>query len=405
MAELGESGDPRDLIPGDANEIRKSTVHLTVYGDTLIGIGQGFQKLDSDGWKGPAGDAFRSRAEPEPGRWITAGDAFHAAAAALNAYSHTLDWAQGQAWDAIVLWNKANDASRTARQQHDAQTRTAQQQAEASGQPAPPEQPFADPGEAQREQARGMLANARANLDYAGNKAAATLDRAQQDAPEERTFLESVVDNVGDAVGDIADNVVHAAGDIVEDVGGAAGAVVHDVGDMLGSKDIHDAGATVTSATHDAGSAVRNAGDVAGQWVHQRGVDARAFLSGIDPGPNGPHYVIVDQGKYPEAANHVREAQMGTSWRGDQPFNRMQPAEVTIDRDGADARRAESMKQVPQTRPGYDRDEYPPAVFQEGGTGSSVKYIDPFDNQGSGSTIRHQISGLNDGEKVTVVAD
>ncbi|SFO84012.1 carboxylesterase family protein [Amycolatopsis rubida] len=135
-------------------------------------------------------------------------------------------------------------------------------------------------------------------------------------------------------------------------------------------------------------------------WIHGGG-----FLMGsnADPGPNGPHYVIVGQGKYPEAANHVREARMGTSWRGDQPFNRMRPAEVTVDRDGADERRAEAMKQVPQTRPGYDRDECPPAVFQEGGTGSSVKYIDPFDNQGS--SIRHQISGLDDGEKVAVVAD
>ncbi|OAP20441.1 Sporulation-specific extracellular nuclease precursor [Amycolatopsis sp. M39] len=44
-------------------------------------------------------------------------------------------------------------------------------------------------------------------------------------------------------------------------------------------------------------------------------------------------------------------------------------------------------------------------MFQEGGTGSSVKYIDSFDNQGSGSTIGHQLAGLDDGEKVTVLAD
>lgn len=35
------------------------------------------------------------------------------------------------------------------------------------------------------------------------------------------------------------------------------------------------------------------------------------------------HYVIVDSQAYPEAAQHVREAQDGTSWRGDQPVNRV----------------------------------------------------------------------------------
>ena len=52
------------------------------------------------------------------------------------------------------------------------------------------------------------------------------------------------------------------------------------------------------------------------QW----GGDARVFLSGVDPGPRGPQYVIIDQGKYPEAADHAREMQMGTSWRGDESF-------------------------------------------------------------------------------------
>jgi hypothetical protein len=137
----------------------------------------------------------------------------------------------------------------------------------------------------------------------------------------------------------------------------------------------------------------------------QRGVDGRAFLSGVDPGRRGPHYLLIDQGKYPEATDHVRKAQMGTSWRGDESFPRTQPAEVTIDRDGAAGCRAESMKQVPQTKPGYDRDEYPPAMFNEGGTGSSVKYIDPHDNQGAGSSTGRQVAGLDDGAHVTILTD
>ncbi|MEV6900367.1 NucA/NucB deoxyribonuclease domain-containing protein [Amycolatopsis sp. NPDC051372] len=63
------------------------------------------------------------------------------------------------------------------------------------------------------------------------------------------------------------------------------------------------------------------------------------------------------------------------------------------------------MKQVPKTRSGYDRDEYPPAVFQEGGDGSSVKYIDPGHNRGAGRSIANQISGLDNGQRVTILAD
>src|SRR4051794_36829966 len=97
MAELGETDDPKALVPGEAKEIRASTVHLTVYGDTMIRIGEGFKKLDTGGWSGPAADAYHERTHAEPARWLTAGDAFHAAAAAINGYASTLDWAQGQA--------------------------------------------------------------------------------------------------------------------------------------------------------------------------------------------------------------------------------------------------------------------------------------------------------------------
>lgn len=383
-------------------------MHLTVYGDTMIRSGEGLQRLDSGGWEGSAGDAFRARAEAEPGRWITAGNAFHTAAEAINRYAETLDWAQDPAWQAIGIWNQAEHATRTAQGQHEQQTRTAQQQAQADGQAPPPETPFIDLGEPERARARAMLDTARANLESAGYQAVAQVDRAQQDAPEERTFLDNyfrdVGNNVGeqlgemtenlvDGVGDITDNVLDISGQFVEDVDRTAGEIVGQTGDGLGLQGMGDAGATVTSATHDAREAVKHAGDVSQQWVHQRGVDARAFHSDVAQGRRGPQYVIIDQGKCREAADHAREAQMGTSWRGDESFPRTQPSEATIDRDGAEDRRDESMKQVPQTRSGYDRDDYPPAVFQEGGDGSSVKYIDPGHNRGAGRSIANQISG------------
>ncbi|MEV0074384.1 MULTISPECIES: hypothetical protein [unclassified Amycolatopsis] len=44
------------LAPGDASQIRGSTVHLTVYGDTMIRTGEGVQRLDIGDWEGSACD-------------------------------------------------------------------------------------------------------------------------------------------------------------------------------------------------------------------------------------------------------------------------------------------------------------------------------------------------------------
>ena len=46
----------------------------------------------------------------------------------------------------------------------------------------------------------------------------------------------------------------------------------------------------------------------------------------------------------------------------------------TIDRDMASAQRAKSLDGVP-TKKGFDRDEFPMAMFKEGGTGASIRYI------------------------------
>ena len=70
-----------------------------------------------------------------------------------------------------------------------------------------------------------------------------------------------------------------------------------------------------------------------------------------------------------------------------------------IDRDGAAERRKDSLKDVP-SKSGYDRDEWPMAMCEEGGTGASVEYISPSDNRGAGSWVGNQVSDYPDGTKV-----
>ena len=65
-------------------------------------------------------------------------------------------------------------------------------------------------------------------------------------------------------------------------------------------------------------------------------------------------------------------------------------------------RRYEALKGVP-TIESLDRDEYVPAVFEQGGAGSHIEHIPPRDNRGSGSFLGHKLDGLNDGDWVELV--
>lgn len=100
--------------------------------------------------------------------------------------------------------------------------------------------------------------------------------------------------------------------------------------------------------------------------------------------------VSISRAKYPETASHIEDS-----------IKQRKPSVLTIDRKGAEQRRKEALKATP-TKTGFDRDEYPPAMFKEGGDGASVRYISPKDNRGAGSCIGHQCKQYTDGDKVKI---
>ncbi len=111
-----------------------------------------------------------------------------------------------------------------------------------------------------------------------------------------------------------------------------------------------------------------------------------------EKGATDEHVEIgVSKSKHPESHQHLEDAiANGTNTSG------------TIDRKGASQRRRENLKGTKPEK-GKDRDEVPPAVIDNGGTGTSVKPIDPSDNRGAGGSIGQQIKNLPDGTKVRVV--
>ena len=113
---------------------------------------------------------------------------------------------------------------------------------------------------------------------------------------------------------------------------------------------------------------------------------------GITGEGHGPEYyvVIVDSRKHPQTAEHIKMAQtMGF------------PEFVTLGRTDAAERRKASLADV-KASPIYDRDEWPMAVFEEGGQGANVVYIEGRDNRGAGSSIGWQMRGFPDGSRVRV---
>lgn len=115
-------------------------------------------------------------------------------------------------------------------------------------------------------------------------------------------------------------------------------------------------------------------------------------LTGFSSGGHEPEYyvVIVDSRKYPQTAEHIRMAQtMGF------------PEFVTLGRADAAERRKASLADVKASQI-YDRDEWPMAVFEEGGQGANIVYIEGRDNRGAGSSIGWQMRGFPDGSRVRV---
>ena len=77
------------------------------------------------------------------------------------------------------------------------------------------------------------------------------------------------------------------------------------------------------------------------------------------------------------------------------------PSVLTVDKAGASANRRAATGALDKV-PGMQLDEYPPAMFREGGAGASVRAINPHDNMSAGACIGNACRGLNAGDKVRI---
>ncbi|MEU4656171.1 putative T7SS-secreted protein [Streptomyces sp. NPDC023723] len=109
-ARLGETRDPRELIPGNPSKLGGDADRLDGHAQTLEGIGDQLGSVRVPGWQGQASDAFWEDFSGQKQKWYRGADALSAAARALRDYAGVLEWAQGQAEQAVLLYEAGDES-------------------------------------------------------------------------------------------------------------------------------------------------------------------------------------------------------------------------------------------------------------------------------------------------------
>ncbi len=166
-AELGETRDPRALIPGEPEAIAADLRALAGSMTAVETTGDALRRVDHPpGWRGQASEAFGAAFGVEPPKWARAVEDLDTGGTALADYADVLGWAQSRAQQAIEVYAQGEAASQAAAARYNALA--AQPRGALLG-------PFVDPGSKHRAEARAIVADARGKKDAAGGKASAAL--------------------------------------------------------------------------------------------------------------------------------------------------------------------------------------------------------------------------------------
>ncbi|MGV4982979.1 putative T7SS-secreted protein [Streptomyces sp. NRAIS4] len=220
--QLGESDDPKDLVHGDHGKIVETAKHLKNFFTAFEKVSAGLKSVDSSGWKGEGGDAFRKKLGVHPAKWLYAADACEAASGALDAYAETVKWAQAQAKEAIALYKRGKESSESAISKYNKRIDAYNAKIKANEDPGPEPEPFRDPGKADIEAARQKLGEARKQRNTAASAANGKIKAALAHAPAEPPPLDRLGNDFADGYQAANTELLHVAGGVVK---GAAGLV------------------------------------------------------------------------------------------------------------------------------------------------------------------------------------
>ncbi|NLU66678.1 putative T7SS-secreted protein [Streptomyces sp. HNM0574] len=223
--QLGETEDPKEIIHGDVEKLTERAEHLRDFFKAFDNLGSGLKRLDVHGWEGEAGDAFRAEFEPQPKFWTGAADACEAAAKTLVEYASTVQWAQGEAKEAVALYKESKAASDKAVKEYNDTADEWNHKNEAGQDPGPKPPPFQDPGKAGLERAQHMVTEARHQRDDAARRSADAVKGLVEQAPEMPGGWEMLKSAGRDMAEGMALNSVHLLGGALKGLGETVGLV------------------------------------------------------------------------------------------------------------------------------------------------------------------------------------
>ncbi|MFH8802477.1 putative T7SS-secreted protein [Streptomyces sp. NPDC017936] len=218
--QLGESEEADELVLGNPARIRESAKHLKDFQAAFDKVGTGLKKVDSSGWKGEGGDAFREKFGVHPTKWLHAADACETAAGALDSFAETVKWAQSQAKEAIDLYKRGKKASLDAVDAYNKKVHAYNAKIRADQDPGPRPEPFHDPGIADMRAAREKLAQAREQRNSVASETQAKVKAALAHAPAEPPPLDRLGSNLVDGYQAVNTELTHVVGGALKGTAG-----------------------------------------------------------------------------------------------------------------------------------------------------------------------------------------
>ncbi|MER7196736.1 type IV secretion protein Rhs [Streptomyces sp. CB01635] len=218
--QLGQTEEADELVHGNPDKIRESSKHLKDFHTAFDHVSQGMKKVDSSGWAGEGGDAFRKKFGVHPTKWAEASDACDKAAGALDAYADTVKWAQGKAKDAIDLYKKGTKASSDAVDAYNKKADAYNAKLKANEDPGPRPEPFQDPGKADIEKAHETLTEARKQRNTAASDAQGKVKAALAHAPAEPPPLDRLGNSIVDGYQAYNTELTHVVGGALKGTAG-----------------------------------------------------------------------------------------------------------------------------------------------------------------------------------------
>ncbi|MBT2467303.1 RHS repeat protein [Streptomyces sp. ISL-66] len=217
--ELGQTEDPNKLVYGSVSKIRAQVSHLNDFKSSFDKVGNGLKGMgEPDGLKGETANSFRESVAKEPPRWFKAAEAFGKAADAMGRFAETVEWAQGQAKEALEEYNRAKKVSTEARDAHNQLVDTYNDALKAKKDPLPPRpsEKFTDPGTAIATAAQDKLDTARKQRNDVAESVRTAVRAARDAAPPKPSYAKQL----GDGMDYMDLAKTHLAGGVIKGTAG-----------------------------------------------------------------------------------------------------------------------------------------------------------------------------------------